>query len=80
MLGYVEIDLIYLKKICILFQGKDKIDAIKTPRSVSHFWIFRKFHSLTPRSVSLRGVRLHAVLVCIESDSTKCKEADSSQC
>ena len=34
-----------------------------TPRSVSHFWIFGKCHLLTPRSVSQRGIRLHAVLV-----------------
>ena len=40
MLAKVEI----VHKFCffkfrILFQGKTKIDASKTPRSVSHFWI-----------------------------------------
>ena len=28
--------------------------------------------SLTPRSVSLRRVRIHAVFVCFESDSAQC--------
>ena len=37
-----------------------EMDANKTLRSVVHFWIFRKCHLLTPRSVILRGVTYFA--------------------
>ena len=89
MLVSVEIihSYIYKKKLySISRQGeacKDKIDAGKTPNSVSMrevwlravlvtFGVSRKFNSLTPRSVSLHWAWHHAVLVCAESNSAQC--------
>ena len=54
MLVFVEIVILF--KFNFLFQGKERPGVDKTPCSVSHFWIFDKFNSLTPSSVSLREI------------------------
>ena len=65
MLGYVQIITLYLFfKYSLSRRGeacKDKIEAGKTPRRVSHFWIFGNVIYC-----------LRAVLACAESDTEQC--------
>ena len=62
-----------------LLAGKTVSARSLTLRSVSLLgirlcavWIFGDCHLMTPNNVCLCGVWLHAVLVCMESDSTHC--------
>ena len=78
MLAYLKIVTLYLKKLYSLWRegeaSKDKIDARKTPRSVSLQGVKLRAVFTSAESDStqcyLRGVWLHAVLACAKSISS----------